>query len=146
MKKLFVTSLLIGCLGTGAVMAQDLKAKDVPDVVKTALAKKYPAATKVSWEKENGNFEANWGGRSGEDNSAQFSPAGVFVEYEMAIAVSDLPAAVAGYVKKHYNGASIKEAGKITSANGTVTYEAEVKGKDVIFDANGAFVKESEGD
>jgi hypothetical protein len=54
-----------------ASKAQDLKAKNVPGVVKAALTQKYPEATKVSWEKEKGNYEANWGGKSGEDNSAK---------------------------------------------------------------------------
>jgi hypothetical protein len=30
---------------------------------------------------------------------------------------------------------------KITKANGEVNYEAEVKGQDLIFDANGRFLK-----
>ncbi len=141
MKKIMLGALLGAGLITSAVKAQDIKAKDVPDVVKTAFAKKYQTTDKVSWEKEGGNFEANWGGKSGEDNSAQFSPAGDFVEYEMAIPVTQLPASVPTYVKAHYKGSSIKEAGKITNADGSITYEAEVKGKDLIFDANGNFLK-----
>ena len=78
------------CAAGFAVTAQDLKSKDVPSVAKTALAQKYPQATKVSWEKEKGNYEANWGGRSGEDHSVQFTPAGQFVEQVDAIAVKDL--------------------------------------------------------
>ena len=144
MKKIIVTTLLMGWLGLGCAMAQDVKAKDVPAVVKDALVKKYPAATKVSWEKENGNYEANWGGTSGEDNSAQFSPAGAFVEYVKAIKVSELPAAVVAYVKQHYPGVTIKEAGKVTDAAGATSYEAQVKGKDLVFDANGNFVKAEE--
>ena len=121
--------------------AQDIKSKEVPAVVKEALLKKYPKATKVSWEKEKGNYEANWGGKSGEDTSVQFTPAGAFVEEVHAIAISQLPANVAPYVKDHYNGAKIKEAGKVTDANGKHFFEAEIKGKDLIFDENGKFVK-----
>ena len=121
--------------------AQDINTKDVPTVVKEALAKKYPQATKVSWEKEKGNYEANWGGKSGEDTSVQFTPAGAFVEEVNAIAVSQLPAEVATYVKSHYNGAKIKEAGKVTDASGKHFFEAEIKGKDLIFDESGKFVK-----
>ena len=40
------------------------------------LRQKYPEAKNVGWEKENGNYEANWGGKSGEDNSVQFTPSG----------------------------------------------------------------------
>ena len=58
-----------------------------------------------------------------------------------AIAVSQLPAAVAPYVKAHYNGAKIKEAGKVTDAAGKHFFEAEIKGRDLIFDESGKFVK-----
>jgi hypothetical protein len=125
----------------GSVRAQDIKTKEVPAVVKDALAKKYPNATKISWEKEKGNYEANWGGKSGEDTSVQFTPAGAFVEEVNAIPVNQLPAAVPAYVKANYNGAKIKEAGRVTDAAGNHLFEAEIKGKDLIFDENGKFVK-----
>jgi hypothetical protein len=114
-------------------MAQNLKAKDVPAIIKEALSKKYPKAAQVSWEKEKGNYEANWGGKSGEDTSVQFTPAGAVV--------NQLPAAVAPYIKAHYNGAKIKEAGKVTDAASRRLFEVEIKGKDLIFDKNGKFVK-----
>lgn len=131
----------IALVVTGNVMAQDLKSSAVPSVVKTALAKKYPEAAKVSWEKEKGNYEANWGGKSGEDNSVVFTLSGTFVEIVKAIAVSDLPKNVAPYVAAHYKGARIKEAGKVTDAAGKTMYEAEIKGGDLIFDENGNFLK-----
>ena len=140
MKKKPVLFLLLSLMVTAAA-AQDLKTKDVPAVVQSALAKKYPEAAKIGWEKEKGNFEANWGGKSGEDNSVTFTPTGTFVEIVKAIPVSELPAAVASYVAAHYNGAKIKEAGKVTDAAGKTSYEAEVKGGDLIFDENGKFVK-----
>lgn len=139
MKKLLFAGIAL--VVTGNVMAQDLKSSAVPSVVKTALAKKYPEAAKVSWEKEKGNYEANWGGKSGEDNSVVFTPSGTFVEIVKAIAVSDLPKNVAPYVVAHYKGARIKEAGKVTDAAGKTMYEAEIKGGDLIFDENGNFLK-----
>ncbi len=120
----------------------EMKTKiNVPSAVKTALAKKYPEATKVGWEKENGNYEANWGGKSGEDNSVQFTPSGNFIEIVKAIPVSELPVSTIAYVKHHYKGAKITEAGKVTDAKGKTSYEAEVNRKDIIFDENGSFVK-----
>jgi hypothetical protein len=113
----------------------------VPIAVKEALSKKYPGAIKVAWEKENGNYEANWGGKSGEDNSVQFTPSGNFIEMVKSIPISELPKPVISYVKEHYNGVQIKEAGKVTDAQGKLSYEAEVKGKDIIFDERGNFVK-----
>lgn len=123
--------------------AQDLKTSQVPASVKAACMKKYPEASKakVAWEKEKGNYEANWGGKSGEDSSATFTPAAAFVELVKAIPVSQLPAAVAQYVKENKKGAKISEAGLVTNADGSTTYEAEVKGKDLIFDKDGKFLK-----
>ena len=137
MKKLLIVSL--GCLCLMMVVYAQ-KSISVPAVVKSALIKKYPQASKATWEKEKGNYEANWGGKSGEDNSVMFTPVGVFIEIVNAINVSELPANVAPYVKSHFNGAKITEAGKVTDAKGVQTYEAEIKGKDLIFDLNGKYM------
>src|SRR3954454_23698308 len=132
MKKISVFIVAAAFLSSAA-RAQDIKASKVPEIVKSACMKKFPDASKVSWEKENGNYEANWGGKSGEDNSVQFTPAGNFIEIVKAIPVSELPANVSAYVKSHYNGVKITEAGKVTDAKGKLSYEAEIHGKDVIF-------------
>ena len=142
MKKYLVLVAISGMCNFGAY-AQDLKTSDVPANVKSECLKKFPESSKakVAWEKEKENYEANWGGKSGEDNSAMFTPAGTFIEIVKAIPVSQLPSAAIDYVKQHEKGQAIKEAGLVTDANGNVTYEAEVKGKDLIFDTNGRFLK-----
>jgi len=140
MKKITFLLLAVAAISYSA-HAQDLKAKNVPEVVKTALMKRYPNAAKVSWEKEKGNYEANWGGRSGEDTSVQFTPSGEFVEEVNAIKVNELPSGISQYVKANYKGAKISEAGKVTDAKGTKMFEAEVKGKDLLFDESGKFIK-----
>jgi hypothetical protein len=139
MKRTLLTGIAL--VITGGIMAQELKSTAVPKVVKTEFMSKYPQAAKVNWEKENGNFEANWGGKSGEDNSASFTPAGEFVEIVKAIKISELPSSVAPYVTAHYKGAKIKEAGRVTNAAGKTMYEAEIKGGDLIFDEKGNFIK-----
>jgi hypothetical protein len=139
--KRFALCGLTGLLLSAAVYAQDLKATQVPPAVREALLKKYPSATRVGWEKEKGNYEANWGGRSKEDSSVTFTPGAVFVEIVVAIPVAELPAGVAPYVKQHYGAAKIKEAGRVVDAVGMVSFEAEIKGKDLIFDEKGNFVK-----
>ena len=140
MKKMFVLMTAIVALITFDVNAKGIT---VPAAVKSALAKKYPvaASAKVTWEKEKGNYEANWGGKSGEDMSVQFTPGGTFIEQVQAIAITELPATVTAYVKEHYKGMQIKEAGKVTDAKGTTMWEAEVKGKDLVFDKDGKFLK-----
>ena len=139
MKKL--STLLAGIFLVIFCFAQKVKNSDVPAPVKSALQNKYPDSKNVYWEKEKGNYEANWGGKSKEDNSVQFTPTGEFIEYVKAIPVSELPKQVGDYVKSHYKGAKITEAGKVTDAHGKIFYEAEVKGKDIVFDEHGNFVK-----
>ncbi len=139
--KNLVGLFLLATITGATVNAQDLKSSNVPGSVKSALLKKYPEAKKASWEKEKSNYEANWGGKSGEDNSVQFTPSGKFIEIVKAISVSELPKPVTEYVKQHYKGTKITEAGKVTDAKGKISYEAEVNRKDVIFDENGNFVK-----
>jgi hypothetical protein len=42
-----------------------------------------------------------------------------------------------------YQGNKIKEAGKVTDAAGRHMYDAEIKGKDLIFDNKVVFLKEN---
>jgi hypothetical protein len=140
MKK-YAVLLSVASLFAIACNSQKLRSSEVPSAVKTNLLKKYPAAKDVTWEKENSNYEANWGGKSGEDNSVQFTPSGEFIEYVRAIPVSQLPKSVSEYVKTHYKGAKITEAGRVTDAKGKTSYEAEVNRKDIVFDEKGNFVK-----
>lgn len=139
MKKILFTGMVSTAFFTTALFAQGHI--NVPKVVKDAFARKFPEAKNVTWETEKGNFEANWGGQSGEDNSVLYTPLGKFLEAGKAIALNQLPARAVSYVKSHYKGAPITEAMQITSANGKITYEAEVHGKDIIFDEHGNFVK-----
>ena len=140
MKKLliFIVVLTIGGFANG----QKLDASKVPAVVKTSFAKQYTGITDVKWEMEDGAYEAGFR-KDGKSMSAIFDPNGTFKESEVVIKITELPAGVLDYMKQHYKGITVKEAAKITKANGEVNYEAEIKGKDVVFDTNGKFIKEA---
>lgn len=116
----------------------------VPAAVKKANMEKYPESKKqkVSWEKEKGNYEANWGGKDGEANSVQYTPSGQFIEMVKEIPTTDLPKGVVTYAKMHYKTSKFGDVGRATDASGKVSYEVEIHGKDVVFDENGNFVKE----
>lgn len=116
---------------------------NVPAVVKKANMEKYPESKTqhITWEKEKGNYEANWGGKDGEANSVQYTPSGQFIEFVKAIPAKDLPKGVLTYVNEHYKGAKPGDIGKVTDAKGKTSYEVEIHSKDVIFDENGNFVK-----
>jgi Skp family chaperone for outer membrane proteins len=121
--------------------AQKLDASKVPATVKAAFAKQYPKITSVKWEMEDGKYEASFK-QDGKSMSTLQDSNGNITETEVDIKVADLPASVTSYVKQHYKGKAIKEGARITKANGEINYEAEVGGTDVIFDANGKFIKE----
>lgn len=116
---------------------------NVPEVVKNANVKKFPDSKKyhVVWETEKGNYEANWGGKDGEANSATYTPSGNFVEIVKEIPVSQLPQAANSYIKQHYKTAHFGDVGKVWDAQGKTSYEVEINRKDVVFDQNGNFVK-----
>lgn len=139
MKKLAIFILL--CAGMIiSVNAQKLDASKVPAPVKEAFVKKFPGTTPV-WENENGKYEASFKSK-GQSMSSLFEADGSLLETEVGIKISSLPSSIAIYVKEHYKGATIKEAAKITKADGTINYEAEVNKVDVVFDAEGKFLKE----
>lgn len=137
-KSMFIAAGLMISL---AACAQKLKESDVPAVVKDAFGKAYRNVKEVKWEKEDANYEAEF--EIGEtDQSVVLDATGRILETEIEIKVVELPSAVKDYVVKNYKEAKIKEATKITDSKGAVTYEAEIKDKDLIFDTNGKFIKE----
>jgi len=137
MKKIIVIAIAI--LSSNMIFAQ--KTKDVPAPVKAAFQKQYPNVSKVEWEKEDGNYEAEFDINKIE-NSVLYDSSGKLLEAEMEIQLKDLPAGVLEYVQTNYKGQKVNEAAKITDANGTVTFEAEIGKMDVIFDEKGKFLKE----
>lgn len=139
MKTQFLIALMLLAGGISRSMAQA-----VPQIAKAAFAKDHPSVTNPKWETEKGNFEANWK-VSGMDHSTLYSPAGKFISSETDINPDALPQAVKTYMAQHVH-TKVKEASKNGDANGTITYEADVKGKAYIFDANGHFIRTAKDD
>jgi len=139
MKKTVV--LMAAMFVTTIACAQKVKESEVPATIKSAFQKQHPNAKEVKWEKENGNYEAEF--EIGEtETSVLYDATGNLLETEVEIAVADLPKQASEYIQAHYKDQKIKEAAKITDAKGNVSYEAEIKGMDLIFDNTGKFIKE----
>lgn len=137
MKKFFSTAL--GLIATLAVIAQkNIAASVVPAPAKAAFAKAHPNVA-GKWEKEDGNYEVSFK-EGGKNMSCVIDKSGSIQETETEIAVSELPAPVAAYLAMHYKGIKVKEAASIVKKDGKTVYEAEIKGKDVLFDAQGNLV------
>lgn len=139
MKKAIISTVVLALLVLTAC-SQNAKKTNVPAIVQTSFTTHF-AGAKAEWEEEDSNYEAEFE-KDGKEMSAVFDKTGALLETETEIPADQLPAAALAYIKQHHADAKVKEAAKITDAKGVVTYEAEVKGKDLIFDASGNFVKE----
>ena len=137
MKKLMLACCL---LFTITVNAQQ-KSK-ISDAAKTAFAKAFPTATNVKWDKEDADYEVDFVS-AGKKMSAIYDTKGNLKETEQTIAATELPSPIMPYFNEHYKNVTIKETAKITKASGEVNYEIGIKGKDLLFDASGKFIKEA---
>ena len=134
MKKVFFLFTLI--LGTGLMACAQ---KTPPQAVLTAFNQKFSNVKEVEWGQEkNGEWEAELE-QGGVDMSANFNAAGQWLETETEIKITDLPAPVQAAL----TGKKVKEAAKIMRADGSTVYEAEVKHKDLLFDASGKLLSEA---
>lgn len=128
--------IMVVAIATGTFSCAQKKVNP-PTAVITAFNKQFPGATKIKWEKEESKYEAGFV-QTNTAISALFSADGSLEEIEIVIAVTDLPAAALQYARTK---GKIKEATKITNADGSIKYEAQVNGKDLFFDAAGNFIK-----
>ena len=138
MKKL--ATILGAILITSFSCAQKSQEKAIPVALKTAFQSQFPSAKDTKWEKEGNNFEAEFDLNKIEQSTV-FDAQGNLLETEIGIEISQLPQGIFSYVKTNYPGQKIKEAARLTDAKGTVTYEAEIKGHDLIFDHHSNFIK-----
>ena len=121
----------------GSAQAQ---AGKVPAVTNAAFAAAHPEAQNVTWDVEKDGYEASFMVGK-QEMSVEYDKAGKLVATETEIAVSALPEGVRSYVAANHKGKQIKEAAEIVAADGTKTYEAEVGGNDLLFDAQGNYQK-----
>ena len=143
--KTLCLSLLAAVLLAVPAHAQKMAAAKVPAAVTAAFKKAFPQTTKVKWEKEDGQYEAEFTQGTAE-MSALLSPAGELLETETEMQPSQLPVPVREVLAAQYKAAKVTEAAKIlTHKTGAVTYEAEVmeggKKHDLLFTADGKLVE-----
>ncbi|WP_185204571.1 PepSY-like domain-containing protein [Chryseobacterium sp. C3] len=140
MKKLAFLLTVISAVAF--VNAQKVQQKDVPASAQKGFQKQFPTIKEVKWVKEDGNYEAGFKVKETE-TSVVITPSGNILETETEMSINSLSAPIKAYITKNYPNQKIKEAAKITDAKGIITYEAEISGKDLIFDKNGKFLKEN---
>lgn len=132
------------CL-TIQLKAQSVKERDVPAAVTSKVSTLYPEASKVKWEMEDGMYEASF--MTGDkETSVVISSQGMLVQTETEIEVGALPKEAAIYIMKNNPGNAIQEATRRTDVYGVVSYEAELKSMEYVFDATGKLLTEEKVD
>ena len=105
-------------------MSQNLKESKVPAFLKASLAKQFPKATDVKWEKEDANYEVALKD-NGKEMTVTMDAKGTIIEKEVGITANELPAETLKYVAEKFKGKKIISADKIT-AGSKVSYEVVV--------------------
>jgi Putative beta-lactamase-inhibitor-like, PepSY-like len=140
------THLMLIAFGLSSSLshAQKLKEADVPATVLQAFQKEYPGTKAEKWEKEGVNYEVEFDLNKTE-TSVVYTATGAFVEKEVEIKASELPKFVLEYFEKNMPGKKIKEANITTTANGILTYEAEVEDTEYRFQEAVGLIEQEKG-
>ena len=117
----------------------------VPAKVLATFQSKFPAASGVTWQESMEVYFLPKFMDGSSEKQALIDAKGNCAEVLTKINSTALPAAAATYVNTNYAGKLINYTAQIVYANASnpVRYEVKVGGKDLIFDANGAFINES---
>ncbi len=121
------------------VNAQKVNESDVPQAVKNEFSTLYKGAKAGKWIKEKNNYEAEFM-VAGSEMSVLIDATGKLLETETEMPASALPQAVRDACAKNFVGKKIKEVAKIVDDKGAVKYEANIEGKDYLFDETGTLV------
>lgn len=140
MKKL-LTSII--CIVLLAACNQAAKTREVPTNISEAFIKLHPNATILKWNDEHPIWEAKYQD-SEEKGAISFNAKAEVTETELVISENLLPNAsvIPDYIKTHYPNEKIKGCEKITKADGTIIYEIQITGKEIVFDGSGKYLSE----
>lgn len=135
---------MMAVLGMSDGMAQSLQPGSVPSAVRDKVKSMYPGSTVKKWEKEGNAFEAGLV-VSGVPTSVVLDAKGTVKEVETTIQPDLLPKEALKRIALEHPGKPISEAAKIVFPSGKVLYEAEIGGKDYMYDSGGKAVKGAQG-
>lgn len=138
MKTIMLLLVLISAISLNAQQKIDESA--VPAKVKATFKKLYPGSKVEYWTREEKNYVAEFD-HDKKEMILFISSEGEAIKTENRIHPSGLPHAAQAYIAAHYPGKKITDAVTSSDFKGNHIYEAEVDEIDLIFDANGKFLK-----
>ena len=132
---------LFAALLTGGVLiscSPNIRESKVPSVVKNTLSARFSQMGPVEWEREKGNYEAEF---RNDTIKALISPAGALVRYKQKIAAGELPAPVQQTLESQYGGHQVEDVEKVIQSEETyyqLELEKGLKEMQVVLTADGA--------
>lgn len=124
-----------------AIIACQSSKPEAPAAIQDAFKKLHPDATILQWNDESPVWEAKYK-EGGEKGAVSFDANGDVTETELVVDEAQLPNSpvIPEYIKSNYPGEKIQGCEKISLANGTITYEIQITGKELVFDDQGKFL------
>ncbi len=130
-------ALALTLAGSGSLHAKTAKFKltDCPDAVQKTFTAQVGKGTIIEAEKETGKdgksvFEAKIKTAEGKDGEIVVTADGALIQNEAEVLLKDCPAAVQAGLQGAVKDGAIVKVEKITKADGTVQYEADIRKKD----------------
>jgi hypothetical protein len=113
---------------------------NIPLAIKSAFTRAFKNVSDVKWEKEGRSYEVSFV-QNGIKTSADIDEKGKVLEIESEMKITSLLPQIVSYIKAHYKGKELTGASKIKYADGSINYEALIKGNGIVFDSKGSFLK-----
>lgn len=148
MKKFFA----ILCLGLFILPAfcQELSESDVPKPVMESFQAKYPKVVKSVWEQsKKGDYKVRFSETGAAKAKAIFTAEGEWQRTETRLKGSELSEKISAYLLENYKGFGLKAAFLVEQKDKEPLFQLKVVNKSdetmkkLIFDKEGAFVKEA---
>ncbi len=139
--------MAIGILVTTGLNAQNLTSSQVPGTILTQFQKSYAEAANIEWEMKHEYYEVEFKiGRL--DHEITYDKNGKIVKMEKDMSTSELPIAIAKWVKTKYPDYKIDEV-EMKERNGARNYKVDIekglfKERKLIFDGNGKLLSDLE--
>ena len=138
-----MTLFLLGLFMVSTLQAQNIKPEEVPDPVLHQFSFLYPDATKVSWQLNKANYEADFKNDK-KITRAVFQSDGGLVCTTTEIKVCALPRTALGYLLKDDPERKIEAANIHEDREGVITFNAVVDKTDFWFDWRGEYLSSGE--
>ena len=123
------------------IFSAALFGKNIPASVEAAFLKQYPQIKEVKWAKEKGNYEGQFM-LNAIKTMVLYDKSGNLIQTEVSQPLNTLPVAISQYIQTNYPNKEIKEFSKITDPAGNITFEVEIKHLELLFKADGTFLRE----